>query len=176
MMLFGMWTFNLAATKITATTGCRWALNVMRDQIREADWVDIGNCASGPTSFTLTSGTNAGNALCVYPSTNSTTYSIYYLDTSTGTNNLMQYTYASSGTNSQIVASYITNQQIFLVEDWTNNILTNSPQNNRVIAMTLQFSQWEYPIACVGVSNGGMYDYYQLRTKVTRRCINQSHP
>jgi hypothetical protein len=181
MMLFGMWAFNISATKLTATAGCRQALNLMREQIRSASWVDVGNCLSGPTSFTLTGGTNAGNAVCVYPSTNLTSYSIFYLDTSTGTNNLMEYSYDSNSTtfavSSQVVASYITNQQIFLVEDWTNNILTNTPQNNRVIAMTLQFSQWEFPIASVGSnSSGAMYDYYQLRTKVTRRCINESHP
>jgi hypothetical protein len=36
--------------------------------------------------------------------------------------------------------------------------------------MTLQFSQWEYPVA--GVGNGAMYDYYELHTKVTRRAID----
>jgi hypothetical protein len=38
--------------------------------------------------------------------------------------------------------------------------------------VTLQFSQWEYPIALVGGSGFNAYDYYQLRTRVFRRAWN----
>jgi hypothetical protein len=179
MMLFGMWSYNLAATKLTATAGCRKALSMMRDDIRESSWVDTGNCdATGPNSFTLISGTNAGNAVCIYPTTNVTSYTIYYLDISTTTNNLKRYTYNSNivthlvTITTNMVANFVTNQQIFTVMDWQNNILVDTPQNNRVIAVTLQFSQWEFPVAHVG----NMYDYYQLRTRITRRCVNQYHP
>ena len=64
---------------------------------------------------------------------------------------------------------FVTNYFVFDAEDYLGNVLTNN-SNNRIIHMTLQFSQWEYPVA--GVGNGAMYDYYQLHTKVTRRAID----
>ena len=64
---------------------------------------------------------------------------------------------------------FMTNYFVFDAEDYLGNVLTNN-SNNRIIHMTLQFSQWEYPVA--GVGKGAMYDYYQLHTKVTRRAID----
>jgi hypothetical protein len=57
---------------------------------------------------------------------------------------------------------------VFRAEDFRGNILTND-RNNRVIRMMLEFYQWEYPIASAGP--GGMYDYYRLQTRITRRLI-----
>ena len=51
--LFGLRVYTLAATKLSATAGCRKALNLIRDQVREAKEIDIGNCnVMGPASFT----------------------------------------------------------------------------------------------------------------------------
>jgi len=104
---------------------------------------------------------------------------IYYLDTNTtpGTNVLMQYSltlaYSNNipiGTNitTATLASYITNLIVFDAEDYTNHILTNS-QNNQCFKITLQFSQWEYPVAIIGGQALNAYDYYQLRTKISIR-------
>jgi hypothetical protein len=69
------------------------------------------------------------------------------------------------------LCDYMTNQLIFDAEDMYGNILTNN-QNNRVIGITMQFSKWEYPIARFGSTNYDQFDYYQLRTRATRRAIN----
>jgi hypothetical protein len=70
------------------------------------------------------------------------------------------------------LASYITNQIIFDAEDCFGNILTNN-YNNRIIRMELDFYQWEYPIGYIGGANGlNAYDFYRLRTKITRRLID----
>lgn len=168
--IYGMRVYTLAATKLVATSGARQAVNALRDQIREANDVDIGNCSSDWSSFVCTTnGTQRGNAVEIFPTTNSTPYLICYLDTQTSTNKLILYT-SSLGTT-QILADYITNNIIFDAEDLWGNVLTNNV-NNRVIKMTLQFSQWEYPIARIGSTNFNSFDYYQLRTRATRRAID----
>lgn len=74
-----------------------------------------------------------------------------------------------NGTNvALVVASSITNQMVFTSEDYRGIVLTNIA-NNRVVGLTLQFYQLEYPTVPVGP--GSYYDFYQLRTKITRRAL-----
>jgi hypothetical protein len=138
--------------------------------------VYVGTCSSaiGSSFQQLTNVAQQGNALIVYPTTNTTAYSVFYLDTSTTTNNLVQFNVSNNVTTyTKTLASYITNQIVFDARNWNNNIVTNeqSLDNRLLIEVTMQFSQWEYPIATVG---GGVnaYDFYQLRTRVFRRAWN----
>lgn len=190
--LFGLRVYTLAATKLNATAGCRKALNQVRDAVREAKTVNVGNCNSTPGSFTNLglAALQIGNAVLINPTTNAIPYTLFYLDRTTTTNcSLMQFVVASNAANTALIsntytlASYITNQDIFTAQDWKGNTLTNEDQvdntlaaipNRLVILMKLQFYMWEYPIAYVGTNTGygNMYDYYQLRTKITRRAWN----
>jgi hypothetical protein len=71
-----------------------------------------------------------------------------------------------------ILASYMTNAQVFTAVDYTGtNVMTNN-YNNRIVQVTMMFSQWEYPIAVIGSNDINAYDYYRLQTRVTRRAIN----
>jgi hypothetical protein len=180
VQLFGLRIYTLAATKLVATAGGRKALNQIRDQIRGSKMVFVGSCSNAVSSSFQLISTNApqqGNALIIYPTTNSTWYSVYYLDTSTTTNRLIQFNVSNSITTyyTKTLATYVTNQIIFDARDWQNNIVSNEQclDNRLLIEVTLQFSQWEYPIAKVGPSGGwNAYDYYQLRTRVFRRAWN----
>jgi len=178
VQLFGLRIYTLAATKLVATAGGRKALNQIRDQIREGKMVYVGNCSSPSySSFALIGATNSqqGNALIIYPTTNTAWYSIYYLDTSTTTNRLIQFNVSNSVTTyTNTLAKYLTNNIVFDARDWQNNIVTNyqSLDNRLLIEVTMQFSQWEYPIAYVGTNGLNAYDYYQLRTRVFRRAWN----
>jgi hypothetical protein len=71
-----------------------------------------------------------------------------------------------------VLVNYLTNYYVFQAEDYLGNFLTNmvAYQNNGVIHITLQFDQWEYPVGFVGGNAVNAYDYYQLSTRVTRRC------
>jgi hypothetical protein len=176
VQIFGLRIYSLAATKLVATAGGRQALNQVRDQIREAKSVYVGNCSSASSaSFQyITNAPQQGNALIIFPTTNTASYSVYYLDTSTTTNRLIQFNVTNNVTTyTKTLASYITNLIVFDARDWNNNIVTSEQvlDNRLLIEMTMQFSQWEYPIATVG---GGVnaYDYYQLRTRVFRRAWN----
>ena len=181
VQLFGLRIYTLEATKLVATAGARAALNGMRDQIREAKTVFVGNCSSvGASSFALIGITNApqaGNALILYPTTATNAYTVFYLDTSTATNNLMEFTVTNGAvTWTNELSSYITNNIIFQAQTWgfpgTTTTNYTSLDNREVILITLQFSQWEYPIAYIGGNQFNAFDYYQLRTKVLRRAWN----
>jgi hypothetical protein len=164
--------------------------------------IQVGNYvwANGsPTNFqTLTNGQEqVGNALRIQPTAYSSftlnqSYNLIFLQPGNGGTN-----FATQGTNDQnqnlintnflimesfdtnynptltnILASYITNQIIFTATDYTGtNIMTNNV-NNRVIQVTLMFSQWEYPIAVIGTNDINAYDYYRLQTRVCQRAIN----
>jgi Tfp pilus assembly protein PilW len=192
VQIFGLRMYTLAATKLSATEGCRKTMNVIRDQIREANFIDVGMCTSTPSAFNSlsTSVSQQGNAVKVYPtvytnvycpSYNTNVYSLFYLDMQSNTNDwqMTQYTVASNAanngfvTNITVLAGYITNQDIFTAADYQGNPLTNelSWDKREVISIKLQFYQWEYPIANVGTNAGvdNMYDSYQLRTRVTQR-------
>jgi prepilin-type N-terminal cleavage/methylation domain-containing protein len=178
VQLFGLRIYTLEATKLVATQGARTALNQMRDGIREAKEVYVGSCTTtNATSFTLLGATNTqvGNAIIIYPTTSTTGYTVFYLDTSSSPYTLMQFNVTNSTvTYAQPLTSYITNLNVFDAENYLGQIPTNytSLDNREIIKITLQFSQWEYPIAFVGGNTFNAFDYYQLRTRVFRRAWN----
>lgn len=169
--LYGMRVYTLTATKLVATAGARQVITSLRDQIREANSVYVGNCSSSWRTYAdVTNGAvMQGNAIEIYPTANTNPFVICYLDTSTRTNRLMLYNSGPGTTND--LCDYITNKLVFDAEDMYGNILTSNV-DNRVIGITLQLSQWEYPIARIGNTNYNYYNFYQLRTLATRRAIN----
>jgi hypothetical protein len=109
-------------------------------------------------------------------------YSLFYLDTVTQTNDwqMTQVTIASNAANTALVtnttawAGYITNQDNFADSYYDGTLMTNELVWTRRhnVYVKLQFYQWEYPIATVGTNGGAnMYDFYQLRTRVTQRAV-----
>jgi len=181
LQIFGLQVYTLAATKLTATAGGRKALNEIRDAVREAKLVDVGIYSSRSTTFnSIGNGTNQiGNALLIFTNSSAITGTLYFQDQASSSLLRVTMTSGSYSTNGYLYTGtpvglatnipFVTNYFVFDQEDYLGNIQTNNV-NNRVIHMTLQFSQWEYPVA--GVGNGAMYDYYELHTKVTRRAID----
>jgi type II secretory pathway component PulJ len=183
IQIFGLRVYTLAATKLTSTADGRKAMNQIRDDIRQAKTLQVGSttgsAALGTLAFTPTSGTNwaQGTALQVFSTTNATPYTVYYLELNTpggvSSNNLIAYQVTSNSTLVTKLTGYITNAVIFDAEDFQGNVVTNSPKNNQVYGLTLQFYQWEFPIAFIGAGHGlNEYNYYQLRTKVCRRALD----
>jgi prepilin-type N-terminal cleavage/methylation domain-containing protein len=183
--------YTLAATKLSATTSARTALNDIRDKIRQGQIVNVGNyiwTGNDPAAanFTPISDGNQqqGNAVIVYPSSASTnSFTLMFLQPGSGTNYaigspastncLILETYTNGILmQSNDVANFITNQIVFSATDYTGtNILTNNV-NNRVIQVQLFFSQWEFPIAFIGTNGFNAYDYYRVQTRVTRRLFD----
>jgi hypothetical protein len=200
--IYGTRVYTLAATQLTATDGGRKTLAYLRTQIQSADGIlDIGNYTwvnGSPTNFQLIgNGTNqVGNAIRIQSGAESGTnfvltgsYTLIFLQPGNGgtnfattdsngnlinTNSLLMETFDTNYNPvlTNTLSSYITNQQVFTATDYTGtNIMTNDV-NNRVVQITLYFSQWEYPIAVIGTNDINAYNYYRLQTRVTRRALN----
>jgi hypothetical protein len=162
--LFGMRMFNITSTRVSASDNARKVLNRVRDDVRSGKILYVGN--GGDTGFTNIAGhgLRQGNALQIYPTTDTNVFIRYYMDT-----NSQCLKRTDSGTELvQVLAPYLTNQVAFVAEDFLGHTLTND-QNNRVIKMVLDFYQWEFPIAQAGA--GAFYDSYRLQTRITRRTI-----
>jgi hypothetical protein len=170
--------YTLAATKLTATAAARKALNDIREQIRGGGSVDVG--IYDPVAQTFTNmpigSLQIGNALLIYsnnPNANATPWgTIYYMNPQASNicSIICSNTTALTATLASNIVVYITNYYVFDSEDAFTSILTTY-QNNRLIHVKFQFSEWEYPLAGV-VGQNAMYDYYQLQTRVAPRIIN----
>jgi prepilin-type N-terminal cleavage/methylation domain-containing protein len=168
IQIFGMRVYTLGATKLTATSGARKTLDVMRDQIRSAKIVYVGTytAPSGPFNRVANGSLQMGNALAIGGLTNSitTNYTIYYLDNSQPTNLMC------SVTNGMVtvLTKYVTNYYCFFAEDYQTNIVSNY-NNNPVIHVVMQFDQWEYPLGFIGTNAVNAYAFYRIQARVARR-------
>jgi prepilin-type N-terminal cleavage/methylation domain-containing protein len=162
--IFGLRLYRISETKLSATSEGRSALNQVRERIRQAKIVVVGTGDQNGFTNVADNLPQLGNALEIYTTTNRNVYTRYYLDVADSS--LKRVT--SSDLTPDVISRFITNQIVFQAEDFRGRVLTND-ENNRVIKMTLEFYQWEYPIASVG--QNGLYDYYRLQTRITRRLI-----
>src|SRR4051794_2859282 len=139
--LLGLKMSAFTQTKLKGMHSARAILNSTRDEIRAATTVVVGN--GGRTTFSNVPPNRAqvGNALQIYPTSDTNTFVRYYIDLNQ--QELMRK--ESGSTNAQVIGMFITNEFLFQAEDYAGNVLTND-QNNRVIKMTLEFYQWEFAV------------------------------
>jgi prepilin-type N-terminal cleavage/methylation domain-containing protein len=191
MQIYALRVYTLAATKMIATADARTTMNDIRDQVRQARTVYVGNYSPQgdypPVDFSAVTngGMQEGNAVIIYPTTTTNSFDLIYLESANGTttnlstldengnvintNSLVLLAYTNNTMSvSNIIASYITNEIVFDAENFEGTILTNN-ENNYLVHLTLDFSQYEYPIAVIGTNKFNAYDYYQLNTVMTRR-------
>jgi prepilin-type N-terminal cleavage/methylation domain-containing protein len=164
LQLFGLRLYRISETKLTATDSSRRVLNRIRGEVRSGKLLFVGNGDSKSFSLIADSQPHVGNALKICPTADSNNFVYYYLDSPTSCLNRM----TSSNTAVEVVSRFITNRMVFQAEDFQGNVVTNY-FNNRVIRMTLEYYQWEYPIVQAGANC--MYDYFHLQTKMARRLI-----
>ena len=162
--LFGMRMVEITKAKLGANDEARQAISLMMQEIRSGKLVKIGS--GNLTNFTEVpvDTPQQGSAVEIYPTASTNQYVRYFWDEDS--QKLKRTT--NGATSVSIVANSITNNIVFAAEDSVGNVLTNN-KNNRVIALTLQFYQIQYPIVRIGP--GEYYDFYQLRTKITRRAL-----
>jgi hypothetical protein len=169
--LFGLNLFQITKVKLGASDDARKAVIRLTDEIRSANRIKIGS--GNLTNFVedATNGIQAGFAMQIYPNTNVNNWIRYWYETnSADTTNFTKLLRTTDGISfRQTMPHAITNLvPIFSSEDSAGNFLTNN-LNNRVIGVTLQFYQLEYPLVKIG--NGNYYDFYQLHTRITRRTL-----
>ena len=162
--IFGLRLYGITKAKLGASDEAREAVSRLVNEVRSAKIVRVGNGSLGGFTNIPMGQAQAGNALQIFPTTNSTPFVRYYWDS---TDQRFKRTTDGAG-SSIVVANYISNQVVFRAEDHLGNVLT-SGQNNRVINLKLEFFQIQYPIVNIGA--GGLFDYYKLETRITRRTL-----
>lgn len=159
--MVGLRLFSYTQAKLGGNDDARNTAARLIDDIRSAKTVRVGNGSA--TSFTecATNSLQRGNALQLYPRRGSSNYIRYFQADDT----LWRISPSNAPT---AIAKYVTNRVVFNAEDFNGVTLTNN-ENNRVIGVNLQFYQVQYAGAKLGTNQ--FYDYYQVRTKVTRRTL-----
>ena len=163
--IFGLKLNDLVRAKMGASDEARTAISKMVGEIRSAGVVQIGN--GSKTAFTqIANGAGQqGNAIQIYPlKTNTSNFIRYYWDSA----DKRLKRSVNGGTGVTVVANAITNSMVFTSEDFSGTVISNNI-NNRVIGLSLEFYQLQYPKVSIGP--GSYYDYYKLRTKITRRAL-----
>jgi prepilin-type N-terminal cleavage/methylation domain-containing protein len=150
--------------KLQASNEARNTLNRVGADIRSAGRVRIGNGDAAGFTEVPFGQRQEGNAVEIHPDkANTNNFIRYFWDPE---DELLKRR-GSDGTE-VVLARSVTNRLVFTSEDSQGVVLSNN-FNNRVIGMTLQFMQDQNGGATSG--KGFLYDYYQIRTKVTRRAL-----
>jgi type II secretory pathway pseudopilin PulG len=150
--------------KLTASDEARKAHGQFTADVRSAFSVRVGDMAGGTFTPAKVPGLQTGNALRIYPTTNTNAVVFYVLDPSRKT--LRREARPKGG--SVIVATGVTNTVAFTAENYRGIVCTNEI-DNFVVGLTLQFDHINQ--AGTKVAEGSYYDWYQLRAKATRRTL-----
>jgi hypothetical protein len=162
--LYSLRMFELIKPKLSAADEAREAIARLSEEVRSAFLVRVGQGGSNSFTEVAPNAPQQGSAIQIYPTSDPNTFIRYFWD-----NEERKVKRASSGAPVvTVIANSVSNQVVFASEDFAGTVLTNN-QNNRVISMTLQFYQIQYPAIAIGP--GSLYDFYQLKTKITRRTL-----
>jgi len=159
--LFGLKMFQITETKLNVATWSRQTVETMAGEVHTCNSVQVGNVTTNGVFAGLLNGEKQqGNGLLIYPSTNSSSFIIYFVNSTDTT--FRKTVAAASSTNTTILADSVTNFLAFTAQDYSGTPLTNN-LNNRVIHLTLEFYQ---PARFMEKA-----DYYRLETSLTRRSL-----
>lgn len=161
---FGVRLFQISKAKLGASDSARRAISKMADEIRSAKVIQVGTGSSDSFVEAASGAPQQGNSIQIHPATNPAVFVRYFRDP---TDNALK-RLSPDCKGCAIVAPSITNSVVFTAEDHLGNVLTNN-QNNRAIGARLQFYQITDPVVPIGP--GAWFDYYQVRTRITRRTL-----
>jgi hypothetical protein len=172
VQIFALRINHFTTDKLMAAGGSSKAMDQICNHIRSAQFLQVGNLSTNNYSFaSIANGSSQqGNALEVFPTTNSTPYTIYYLNT--GTHNLYYITNgqtATAGSPGKLLASWITNNPCFWSENFqgTINTTTNpfAADENCTIRMVWNFRQY-------ASDNHNTNEFYIFQARATPRAPN----
>jgi hypothetical protein len=159
--LFGLRWYQLGQNKMVITDAARESVGRMSSEIRNCNNVFVGIVTNGTFLAHVDGEPQIGNGLMIYATTNTNSYVLYYMDTNQNLNR-----FATDIATNVLIASSITNTNIFQVQDYLGNVQTNN-QNNRVIYCSLKFY-----MSPQQVSQSPSPVNYQLQTAVAPRSQN----
>ena len=160
--LFGLNMFQITQTKLNVTQWSRETIENLSDEVHACNSLSIFNVdTNGNFTWLLPGETQQGNGLAIYPTTDTNSYTMYFVNLSDET---FRRTVAIPGasTNTVILGDSVTNTVAFSAQDLSGNVLTNSA-NNQVIHLLLEFYQPQL------FMQGA--DYYKLETSMKQRVV-----
>ena len=163
--VYGFKMFDMVRPKLSASDESRALTGRLIDEVRSAHLVRVGR--GNQSSFVeIPHGQRQeGTALQIYPGTNTNTFVRYFLNPAE--QSLQRVT--ENPAELITVAHSVSNMMIFTCENYLGQVLSNN-FNNRVIGINLNFYELHYPRRAVGPGN--LYEFYNIKTKVTRRKIS----
>jgi hypothetical protein len=167
--LFGLAMANRQQIWMDASSDAAQAVSTLMSDIRSANTLYVGNFVSNVFTTNLNNVQQSGNALMIYQTTNTASWSLYYYDTVS--NNLDRTNYYSTGTGDfkLVSANPITNDSthpIFTEVDYTGTPTSNATSIASV-QIYLSFTKLQDPQ--IVIENGSAVDLYQIITTVTPR-------
>jgi hypothetical protein len=161
--LVGVRMFQYTKSKLGGNDDARNAITKLIQEIRTAKIVKVGKGDDRSFTEAPLNTLQQGNAVQIFPTSATNQFIRYFLAADDTLRRMTNGSFAAP-----VMAHWITNDLLFAAESYDGKILTNN-QNNRVISLTLQFYQIQYPVIKIG--SGQLYDFYQVRTKITRRAL-----
>ena len=162
IQFFGLRMFTATRMTLESTDDARNFIGGVRDEIRSCTTVQVGKGDYQTFAEIPDDTAQVGNALQIFPRTNANIYTIYFHDTD---NTLKRW--STDTRRLTTICDHVTNRFVFAAQDFKGTVLTNN-ENNRVIEITLKFLQEHTQGAA---KKGGLHNYYQAQTKVTRRKV-----
>lgn len=144
-------------------------IGTLMSDIRQANTLYVGTYTSNVFTAVASSGQQSGNALKIYPTTNTTPWTIYYYDSVSNNLDRTNYYTSGSGDFKLVSANPITNDSthpIFTEVDYTGTPLTIATPVAS-ISIYLSFTKLQDPE--IVIENGSAVDLYQIITTVTPR-------
>ena len=157
--IFGLKMCEITKNKLERGLQARAVIGNLAAEVRSARAVLVGSVANGVFSATLAGQPQTGNALAIFPTTNDTTFIIYFLNPNSTNESFRRFTSAS--TTPVELASSVTNSPIFTMEDYAGNPLTT--WKGQVVKIKLEFFQAR------GLAPDA--EYFKLETAMARRAI-----
>jgi hypothetical protein len=156
--LAGLRLTGFVQPKIENSAYARKTVSRIIEEVRCANTVQVGTGTVSAFTLAAVNQPQVGNAIRVYPSTNTNSFIYYFADTNAWTVQRMDL----GSSNALTIATRVTNITVFSMENFGGTVLTN-PQNNSVMSVLLQMRR--------DTTVSGVSDTDQIRSKITRRNI-----
>lgn len=143
------------------------ALGLMYRDIRSSTSNAVGSFVAGAFVPVASTSNQVGNALMIYPSTNTSSWVCYYYNSVSNLLARTNFSGTNSGDFSLVSANNLTNgNYIFTFTDYLGNTI-DSPQATPLIKIDLQFTKLQNPE--VLIAPGSPVDFYEVVTTLASR-------
>lgn len=161
--MFGLRQDELTQSKLGASFESRKGYNRFVQDVRSAKIWRVGNGDASSFTAIENGSLQQGTALQLNTSANTNSFVRYYFDV----DNQKLCRVQSGNLTPVVVADHLTNSMYFAAENYRGDSVLDLSYKY-LIHVTLQFSQYQYPLTKVGP--GYYYNYYKMEFKVTPHC------